>query len=166
MRTTLRTMGAALLLAAMAAGARAEGLDKGLRAVLAEDACAGAALGLKAGERVEWKRYEAEDLEGRWFLVLKAGGRRVLLDLRRGRDGWEVVEHRAWMLRNGQRRALTDNEGLPACLPRLGVPIERMERILTKAEGAGRWTRDAWPAAPKPKKTQGKAKPKAGPAPR
>jgi hypothetical protein len=144
---------AAGLLALGTETSAAASLEKGLRKIVVEDACAGAALGLKAGERFEWRHFEAEDLQGRSFLVLKAGGRRVLLELRRGEDDvWEVVERRAWMLRNGQRRTLTDNEGLPDCLPRLGVPLRRLERALDRAEGPGAWTRDRWPAAPQAKR--------------
>jgi hypothetical protein len=154
---TLRTMvlGLGLLAAALPAAERA---DKALDRVLAADPCAAACLGIKAGDRYEFRRFDAEDLEARFFLVLRKEGRRVLLDLRRDKDGLEVVERRAWVLRNGQRRLLTEADGFAACETRLGSPLRRLEEALDRAEGKGSWVRGRWPAAPPAPKAAGTRK--------
>lgn len=133
----------------LAAG-RPKGEAKVLQAVLPGEACSLAFLAPQAGQAYQYRFLEAPDLQDRWFLLLKKGDRRVLLELRLAQGAAaEVLERRAWMLRNRQRRLLTEVDGYKACDTRFGVPVERLEKALDQAE-AGTWSKARWPKAAKP----------------
>lgn len=121
-----------------------------LKAALRADACAYSLFDGKPGQRIEYRCFEAEDLEGHWFVVLRRGPKRLLVELRLlAPDPAEVVEHRAWFLRNHQRRLLTEADGYGLCDTRMAVPLERLDAILDRAEGPGDWEQGIWPALPK-----------------
>lgn len=145
MKKTLWAMTAAVWLAGTAVLAAKTGEKKLLDPLLAQEPCT-ALFGMKPGEAYRYQWIDCDDTQDRRFLVLKLGGRRVLLELRliKGQAP-EVVERRAWVLRRG-RRLLTEADGFGPCETRLAVPEERLEAVLSQAE-AGAWSTARWPKA-------------------
>ena len=150
---------AAWLLVAAAVGAATRDEKKLLDPILGQEPCT-ALFGMKPGDLFRYQLIESDDLQGRQFLVLKLGGRRVLLELRLAKgQAPEVVERRAWVLRR-ERRLLTESDGFGPCDTRLAAPEERLEAALSMAE-AGSWSTARWP---KPMKPKAPAKPKPKPS--
>jgi hypothetical protein len=157
----MKTLTLGLLTSPLAALPRDAG--KVLQAVLPQEPCAEAFLGLKAGERYQVRFFEAEDLEDHWFALLRQGHRYLLLELllpQEPKAAPRIVERRAWTWRNGQRRLQTEADGFAACETRLGVPLERFEKVWNQGQERGRWSQERWPAAPKETKKQFKNKAK------
>jgi hypothetical protein len=135
--------------------------QKMLRGLLPAEPCS-ALWVLKAGDRFEYQWLPTEEFEGRSFLLLKLGPRRILLELRLADKAEpEVLERRAWILRRG-RRLLTEVDGYAPCETRLGSPERRLDAALERAEQTKAWKKARWPKAPAAK---AKAKPKPKPKP-
>lgn len=138
-------------------------LSMALQGLLPQDPCAQAFLDLKPGQAYEARYFEAEDLEQHHFALLRHGHRYLLLELvtpTEPKEAPRIVERRAWTWRNGQRRLQTEADGFAACETRLGVPLERFEKVWDQGQERGRWRKERWPAAPKKTKKQLKNKPK------
>lgn len=133
----MKTLVLGLLLSSPLAAAPDEA--KILKALLPQEPCVQAYLNAKDGP-TQYRFFEAEDLEAHWFLMLRQGPKHVLLELLlEPKAPAKVVERRAWHWRNGQRRLMTEADGLADCETRWAVPLERLEKAWKQALKKGRW---------------------------